>query len=86
MFSPRAGPSGESLLGKSNRTSERSSILVKVAENYCGAPTSRMVIMPTVRPELLASADPKFNWLTLSLNDKVNEYTFKGSNSATRSL
>ena len=39
MFSPRAGPSGESLLGKSNRTSEQSSILVKVAENYCGAPT-----------------------------------------------
>ena len=39
MFSPRAGPSGESLLRKSNRTSEQSSILVKVAENYCGAPT-----------------------------------------------
>ena len=39
MFSPRAGPSGESLLGKSNRTSEQSSILVKVTENYCGAPT-----------------------------------------------
>ena len=39
MFSPRAGPSRESLLGKSNRTSEQSSFLVKVAENYCGAPT-----------------------------------------------
>ena len=39
MFSPRAGPSGKSLLGKSNRTSEQSSVLVKVAENYCSAPT-----------------------------------------------
>ena len=39
MFSPRAGPSGESLLGKSNRTSKQSSVLIKVAENYCGAPT-----------------------------------------------
>ena len=39
MFSPRAGSSRESLLEKSNRTSEQSSILVKVAENYCGAPT-----------------------------------------------
>ena len=39
MFSPRAGPSGESLLGKSNRTSEQSSVLAKVAETYCGAPT-----------------------------------------------
>ena len=35
MFSPRAGPSGESLLGKSKRTSEQSSIVVKASRlNY----------------------------------------------------
>ena len=39
MFSPRSGLSGESLVGQSNRKSEQLSTLVKVAENYCDAPT-----------------------------------------------
>ena len=37
-------------------------------------PHTRIVIMPTVTPKLLAFADPEFSWL-LYLNDKVNGYT-----------
>ena len=77
-------PQGKSLLGKSNRQSEQLSALVKVAKNYCGASThTSMIIMPTVRTQLLAIAEPDFSWLTLSLYDTVNRYILKGSNSAT---
>ena len=69
LFSSRTDPQGKFLQGKSSRKSEQMSVLVKVAENYCDAPPPPpppLAIMPTGRTELLAFADPKFSWLTVS--------------------